>query len=105
LRGLEVDDTGSSLLTISKDKTVRILDAETWTVKNKYLSPMYSCASLNSNISVTGDEDRFVKMWDNRQGDTSIMTFKRFDEGTGPLYLFRTSTAYTQTSSPATRTV
>ena len=50
---------------------------------------MYSCASLNSNISVTGDEDRFVKMWDNRQGDTSIMTFKRFDEGTGPLYLFR----------------
>jgi len=29
---------------------------------------------------VTGDEDGFVKMWDNRQGDTSIMTFKRFDE-------------------------
>ena len=50
---------------------------------------MYSCASLNLNISVTGDEDRFVKMWDNRQGDTSIMTVKRFDEGTGPLYLFR----------------
>jgi len=39
-------------------------------------SPLYSCASLDSNISVTGD----VKMWDNRLGDTSIMTFKRFDE-------------------------
>jgi len=84
LRGLEFDDSGSSLLTISKDKTFRILDTETWTVKNKYLkchdSPLYSCASLDSNISVTGDEDGFVKMWDNRQGDTSIMTFKRFDE-------------------------
>jgi len=33
LRGLEFDDTGSSLLTISKDKTFRILDTETWTVK------------------------------------------------------------------------
>jgi len=43
-------------------------------------SPLYSCASLVINISVTGDEDGFVKMWDNRQGDTSVMTFKRFDE-------------------------
>ena len=43
-------------------------------------SPLYSCASLDSNISVTGDEDGFVKMWDNRQGDTIIMTCKRFDE-------------------------
>jgi len=84
LRGLEFDDTGSSLLTISKDKSLRILDTETWTVKHKYVkchdSPLYSCASLDHNISVTGDEDGFVKMWDNRQGDTSIMTFKRFDE-------------------------
>ena len=43
-------------------------------------SPLYSCASLDTNISVTGDEDGFVKMWDNRLGDTSIMTFKRFGE-------------------------
>jgi len=28
---------------------------------------------------VTGDEDGFVKMWDNKLGDTSVMTFKRFD--------------------------
>jgi len=84
LRGLEFDESGSSLLTISKDKTFRILDTETWTVKSKYVkchdSALYSCASLDSNISVTGDEDGFVKMWDNRLGDTSIMTFKRFDE-------------------------
>ena len=33
LRGLEFDEFGSSLLTISKDKTLRILDTETWTVK------------------------------------------------------------------------
>ena len=33
LRGLEFDETGSSLLTISKDKTFRILDTETWAVK------------------------------------------------------------------------
>ena len=28
---------------------------------------------------MTGDEDGFVKMWDNKLGDTSVMTFKRFD--------------------------
>ena len=44
------------------------------------MTPLYSCASLGSNISVSGDEDGFVKMLDNRQGDTSIMTFKRFNE-------------------------
>ena len=43
-------------------------------------SALYSCLSLDDNISVTGDEDGFVKMWDTRQGDTSIMTYKRFDE-------------------------
>merc|ERR1719233_2058060 len=83
LRGLEFDDNGASLLTISKDKSFRILDTETWTVKHKYVkchdSSLYSCASLDTNISVTGDEDGFVKMWDNRLGDTSVMTFKRFD--------------------------
>ena len=33
LRGVEFDESGSSLLTISKDKTFRILDTETWAVK------------------------------------------------------------------------
>ena len=33
LRGLEFDESGSSLLTISKDKTLRVPDTETWTVK------------------------------------------------------------------------
>ena len=33
LRGLEFDATGSSLLTISKDKSFRILDTETWAIK------------------------------------------------------------------------
>ena len=35
---------------------------------------------METNISVTGYEDGIVKMWDNRLGDTSVMTFKRFDE-------------------------
>ena len=43
-------------------------------------SSLYSCLSLDPHISVTGDEDGFVKMWDTRAGDTSIMTYKRFDE-------------------------
>ena len=33
LRGLEFDETGLSLLTISKDKSLRILDTETWAIK------------------------------------------------------------------------
>jgi len=49
----------------------------TQTLTVKYLvkchdSPLYSCASLELNISVTGDEDRFVKMWFDRLGDTSV---------------------------------
>ena len=33
LRGVEFDSEGHSLLTISKDKSLRILDTETWAVK------------------------------------------------------------------------
>jgi len=84
LRGLEFDESGSGLLIISKDKSFRILDLETSTIRHKYVkchdAPLYSCLSLDNNVSVTGDDDGFVKMWDNRKGDTSIMTFKRFDE-------------------------
>ena len=84
LRGLEFDETGLSLLTISKDKTFRVLDVETWTVKEKYVkchdSALYSCSSLDPHTAVTGDEDGFVKMWDSRQPATSVMTYKRFDE-------------------------
>ena len=43
-------------------------------------SSLYSCLSLDPHISVTGDEDGFVKMWDSRQPSTSVMTYKRFDE-------------------------
>ena len=84
IRGVEFDGTGSSLLTISKDKTFRVLDVETWTVKEKYVkchdSALYSCSSLDPHTAVTGDEDGFVKMWDSRQPSTSVMTYKRFDE-------------------------
>lgn len=84
IRGVEFDESGSSLLTISKDKTFRVLDVETWTVKEKYVkchdSALYSCLSLDAHTSVTGDEDGFVKMWDSRQPSTSAMTFKRFEE-------------------------
>jgi len=85
LRGVEFDEDGSSLLTISKDKTFRIMDTETWTVKTKYLkchdSPLYCVSCLDNNTAVTGDEDGFVKMWDTRVSDSnSVMTYKRFEE-------------------------
>jgi len=85
LRGVEFDESGCSLLTISKDKTFRILDTETWAVKCKFLkchdAALYSVACIDSNTAVTGDEDGFVKMWDLRSSDsTSVMTFKRFEE-------------------------
>jgi len=85
LRGIEFDESGGSLLTVSKDKTFRILDTETWTVKTKYLkchdSALYSVACIDPHTAVTGDEDGFVKMWDTRTSDSnSIMTFKRFEE-------------------------
>ena len=40
--------------------------------------PSRSFASLESNISVTGDQDGVVEIWDDRLGDTSVMTFKRY---------------------------
>ena len=53
--------------------------------RNKWVkcheSSLYSCLSLDANLSVTGDEDGFVKMWDSREDSgTSVMTYKRFDE-------------------------
>jgi len=84
LRGVEFDGSGKSLLTISKDRTFRILDTETWAVRSKHVkchdSSLYSVYSLDENLSVTGDEDGFVKMWDARSPNSSVMTFKRFDE-------------------------
>jgi hypothetical protein len=64
------------LLTFSK--TMRSIVIEFWLSflfsRTKYVkshvSPLYSYASLDTNV--TGDEDRIVKMWDNRFGDTSI---------------------------------
>ena len=44
-------------------------------------SSLYSCLSLDPNLSVTGDEDCFVKMWDALEDSgSSVMTYKRFDE-------------------------
>jgi len=84
LRGVEFDSSGKSLLTISKDRTFRILDTETWAVRSKQVkchdSSLYSVYSLDENLSATGDEDGFVKLWDSRSPNSSVMTFKRFDE-------------------------
>ena len=46
-------------------------------LRNKWVkchdSSLYSCVSLDPHISVTGDEDGFVKMWDSREDSgTSI---------------------------------
>lgn len=66
LRGLEFDESGSSLLTVSKDRTFRILDTETWQIRSKHVkchdSALYSVYSLDEHTAVTGDEDGFVKM-------------------------------------------
>jgi len=85
LRGVDFDESGDSVLTISKDKSLRILDTETWVVKSKFVkchdSALYSLLCLDAHTAVTGCEDGFVKMWDVRASDsTSVMTFKRFDE-------------------------
>ena len=58
-----------SILILCRHKNVKCLD-----------SPLYSCLSLGNNVSVTGDDDGIVKMWDYRKGDISIMTFKSFGE-------------------------
>ena len=39
IRGIEFNEAGDSLLTVSKDKSFRILDTETWTVR--YVAPLY----------------------------------------------------------------
>ena len=42
---------------------------------------LYSCISLDPNLSVTGDEDGFVKMLDSREDiGISVMTYEQFDE-------------------------
>lgn len=43
IRGIEFNEAGDSLLTVSKDKSFRILDTETWTVR--YVAPLYCSKS------------------------------------------------------------
>jgi hypothetical protein len=66
-------------------------------VKHKILkahaSPLYKVRPIDENLFASGDDDGFVKLWDNRvrgSGDasgTAVMECKQFNEFVGDLYV------------------
>eukprot|EP00088_Acartia_fossae_P043225 TRINITY_DN4550_c0_g1_i5.p1 TRINITY_DN4550_c0_g1~~TRINITY_DN4550_c0_g1_i5.p1 ORF type:complete len:490 (-),score=137.15 TRINITY_DN4550_c0_g1_i5:1909-3378(-) len=88
IRSIEYSVDGKHILTAGKDKTVKVVDVETWNLMMKeplsHPSPLYSLAPL-SNGCVSGDEDGTVKFWDFRTKKNTL-TSKRFDEFVSSIY-------------------
>ncbi|XP_063838863.1 WD repeat-containing protein 55 homolog isoform X2 [Ostrinia nubilalis] len=82
-RDIEFDDSGLTLYSTSKDKTIVATDVETGKMKrcyeNAHDDPVYSMISLGGEKIVTGDDGGTVKMWDMRKADP-IFSIKIGDE-------------------------
>ncbi|MCL4126644.1 UNVERIFIED_CONTAM: hypothetical protein GTU68_064733 [Idotea baltica] len=62
---------GKILYTVSKDKSLAVVDAESAAVKlhfkDAHESPIYSFCEVDENVCCTGDDDGMVKLWDVRK--------------------------------------
>ncbi|CAG8569231.1 6841_t:CDS:10 [Diversispora eburnea] len=72
-RGLEFSHDGSALFSVSKDRSIQVIDLETSAIlvnKSKAHEKPINCVSLlNENILATGDDEGYIKIWDTRTGN------------------------------------
>lgn len=70
-RAVRFSEDGSTLISISKDKSWKVFDVETGKTSKTYLKAhdvgIYSVAMAGANFVVTGDDDGRLKLWDLRQ--------------------------------------
>ncbi|CDH52970.1 hypothetical protein RO3G_08588 [Lichtheimia corymbifera JMRC:FSU:9682] len=82
-RGVEFSPDGKGIYSISKDKTICLLDTETGkAIRSKetaHDAPLNALLCLNENILATGDDDGVIKLWDNRKQD-AVMVYKEHED-------------------------
>ncbi|XP_070552585.1 WD repeat-containing protein 55-like isoform X2 [Ptychodera flava] len=82
-RAVVFSEDGQSLCTVSKDKSIQVVDVNTGTVKFRFKkaheSPIYSLLVISENILATGDDDGQLKVWDLRK-DKAIMEMKESED-------------------------
>ncbi|XP_071951859.1 WD repeat-containing protein 55-like [Antedon mediterranea] len=82
-RAISFSEDGKFLYTVSKDKSIRVVDVESETIGFKMLkahdSAIYSVLVVNENTLATGDDNGVVQMWDTRK-QQSIITFKQNED-------------------------
>ncbi|XP_072449830.1 WD repeat-containing protein 55 isoform X2 [Chiloscyllium punctatum] len=82
-RQLEFTQNGQELFTVSKDKSIHILNVERGKLVTRI--PKAHSAAINSlklideNLFATGDDNGLLKVWDLRKG-TSLMEMKNHDD-------------------------
>jgi len=83
VRAVEFSSEGNYLFSVSKDKSLKVLDVETQELKYKVLkaheSSLYAVKPIDENLCATGDEDGYVKLWDYRC-EKSVMECRKFEE-------------------------
>ncbi|CAG8546112.1 5238_t:CDS:2, partial [Acaulospora morrowiae] len=71
-RGLEFNHDGTVLFSVSKDKSIQVIDLETGEIlvskSGAHEKPINRILRLNENALATGDDDGYIKIWDTRTG-------------------------------------
>ncbi|KAJ6633062.1 WD repeat-containing protein 55 like [Pseudolycoriella hygida] len=85
VRDIEFNLDGSTLFSVSKDKSVMMLDTATGKFKryydNAHDTAIYKMHVLCENLFATGDDDGTVKLWDLREKeDKPIFALKEVDD-------------------------
>lgn len=69
-RGIQYNGEGKLLFSISKDKSIKVLDAENMKtvvdIKNAHSSSLYAFSFIDDWLCATGDEDGGIRIWDHR---------------------------------------
>jgi WD40 repeat protein len=79
VRGVEFNDTGDTLYTVSSDRSLQAVDATGKQILHfpaAHDHPINKMTVVDHNKLATGDDKGVVKLWDMRVGDREVMNWR-----------------------------